>query len=121
VVVGHAQHLDAGCLQPGLGLLQLGHRIDAQGQVIDPGRRVGRGLGGRVVAQVEEGDVRAVTHLEKDVHIGAVLAGAGYHVALDHMHQGQAQQVLIEMARLLAIPAAPGEVMQRSDGDEISG
>jgi len=39
-------------------------------------------------------------------------------VALDDMDQRQAKQVLVEMARLLAVAATPGKVMQRTNGNQ---
>jgi hypothetical protein len=77
---------------------------------------LGEGSAADVVAQVEEGDVRAVAHLEKDVHVGAVLARARHVVALDDVGQRQAQQVFVEMAGFFAVAAAPGEVVQPAHG-----
>ena len=87
-----------------------------QREVVDPGRRVGRGLGGVVVAEVEEGDVRAVAHLEEDVDVGAVLAGRRHVVRLDQVDQRQAEQVLVEVPGFLRVAAAPGEVVEAADG-----
>jgi hypothetical protein len=118
VVVGDAEDLDARRLEPRLRRGQRLARLDAQGDVVDPGRRVRRRLGDGVVAEVEEGQVRAVGHAEEDVHVGAVLAGARHDVGTDHVDQRQAEQVLVEGARLLAVAAAPGEVVQAVDGNE---
>ena len=93
-------------------------RIDAQRDVIDPRRRVRRRLGGDVVAEVEEREVRAVGHAEEDVHVRAVLAGARHVVGADHVDERQAEHVLVEGAGLLAVAAAPGEVVQAADRDE---
>ena len=101
-----------------LAAAQRGDRVDAQRDVVDPRRRVRRRLGGDVVAEVEEGEVRAVGHAEEDVHVRAVLAGARHDVGADHVDQRQAEDVFVERARLLAVAAAIGVVMQAANRDE---
>src|SRR6266850_7008223 len=44
VVIGYANHLDAGRFEACLGCAQLRDRVDTQGDVIDPAGRVGRRL-----------------------------------------------------------------------------
>src|SRR5664279_1596424 len=118
VVVGDADHFHAGRVEPRLRLAQRLDRIDAQGNVVDPRRRVRRRIGRDVVAEVEEGKARAVGHAKEDVHIGAVLARARHPVGADHVHEGQAEHVFVEGSRFLAVAAAPGEVMKAADGNE---
>jgi hypothetical protein len=116
VVVGHAQHLDAAGLQPGLGVFQLLLGVHAEADVVDPFRRVGAGQRGLVVAKVEEGDEGAVLQAEEEVRVRAVLAGAGHVVALDDVVQRQAQDVLVEAACFLRVFRAVGVVVQLLDG-----
>src|SRR5260221_12499949 len=91
--------------QAGLGVLQFLDGVHAEGDVVDPQRRVGRGQGLFVVADVEEGDERPILQAEEEVRVGAVLARAGHVVALDDVIERQAQDVLVEVAGL---PPPPG-------------
>ena len=116
VVVGHPQYFHAVGLQAGLGVFQLLHGVHAKGDVVDPQGGVGRGLGLDVIAQVKEGDERAVLQAEEEVGVGAVLARAGHIVALDDVVQRQAQDVFVEMARFLRIPGFVGVVVQLLNG-----
>ena len=116
VVVGHAQHFNAPGLQAGLGVFQLLDRVDAEADVVDPLGRVGAGQRRFVVAQIEEGDERAVLQAEEEVGVGAVLAGAGDVVALDDVEQREAQQVFVEMARFFGVFGLVGEMVQLLDG-----
>ena len=79
---------------------------------------MGDGSRGLVVAEIEEGDVGAVPHLEEDMHIGAIFAGRGHGVGLDHVRERQTEQVLVEMPGLLGVPAAPGEMVKAVDGGD---
>ncbi len=76
---------------------------------------LGAGLRGHVVAQVEEGDERAVLQAEEEVRVGAVLAGAGHMIALDDVVQRQAQDVFVEVPRLLGVARAVGVMVQLLD------
>ncbi|MNT37947.1 hypothetical protein D3C72_1741140 [compost metagenome] len=116
VVVRYAQHLDAVGFQALLGVLQLLHRVHAKSDVVDPQRRVRRGLCLHVVAQVEEGDERAVLEAKEEVRVGAVFARAGHVVALDDVVQRQAQDVFVELARFLGVACLVGVVVQLLDG-----
>ncbi len=116
VVVGHAEHLDAVRLQAGLGVFQFLDRIDAEGDVVDPGGRVGGGLGFHIVAQVEEGDEGAVPQTEEEVRVGAVFASAGHVVALDDVVERQAEDVFVEMPRFFRVACAVGVVVQLLHG-----
>ena len=121
LVVGDAEHLDARRLEPRLRRRAARRsRVDAQGDVVDPRGRVRRGLGSDVVAEVEEREVRAVGHAKEDVHVRAVLAGARHDVGADHVHERQPEHVLVEGARLLAVAAAVGVMVQAADRHEGS-
>ena len=104
------------CFQALFHVLEGLHRIDAKRDVVDPHRRVGRGQCRLVIAQVEKRDERSVLQAEKEVRVRAVLARAGHHVALDDVIERQAQDVFVEMPRLLGIPGALGVVVQLLDG-----
>src|SRR5574337_1626852 len=117
VVVSDPQHFDSGCFKARLDRLQVVDRGYAQCEVVDPRGRVGRSLGLDIVTQVEEGNVRAVAHLEKDVDVGAIFARAWHALSLDHMDQRQAEQIFVEMPGFLAVATAPGEVVKAENRD----
>jgi hypothetical protein len=83
--------------------------------VVDPQRGVGRGQGGFVIAQVEEGDERAVLQAEEKVGVRAVFTRAGHHIALDDVVQRQAQDVFVEVPGFLGILGPVGVVVQLVD------
>ncbi len=116
VVVGHADHGNAVRLEAGLGALHFLDAVHAQRDVVHPGWRVRRGIGREVVAEIEERDIGAVAHLEKQVNVGAVLLRARHVVGLDDVHERQAEDILVEMPRLFAVAALDGPVMQALDG-----
>jgi hypothetical protein len=66
----------------------------------------------------KNGEVGAVVHAEEDVDVGTVLARARDDVGADHVDEGKAEQVFVEGARLLAVAAAIGVVVQAADRDE---
>jgi len=90
--------------------------VHAEGDVVDPQRRVGRGQGLFVIADVEEGDERTILQAKEEVRVGAVLARAGHVVALDDVIERQAQDVLVEVAGLLGIAGLVGVVVQLLHG-----
>ena len=100
------------CLQAQLHVFKLLLVVDAKSDVVDPGRRVWRSLGDLIVAEVEKRDEGAILQAEEKVGVGAVLAGAGYMVALDDVIERQAQDVLIEMPGFLGIAGPVREVVQ---------
>jgi hypothetical protein len=79
---------------------------------------VRRGLGGLVVAQVEEGDTGAVGHAKEDMRVRAEFLGARYPILADDVDQRQAEDVLLEVPGLLRVAASVGEMTQSVDRNE---
>ena len=68
-----------------------------------------------VVAQVKKGNKTAVLQAKKEVGVRAILPRAGYHVALDDVVHGQAQNIFIKMPGFFGITGAVGEMVQLVD------
>ncbi|MNW19035.1 hypothetical protein D3C71_2188480 [compost metagenome] len=67
--------------------VQIGPVIHFQGNMVNPFRGIWAGLRRYPVSQIEEGDMRIIFHAEKDMHIRAVLTGAGDMIVFNHMDQ----------------------------------
>ena len=116
MVVGHPQHFHAVRLQPGLGVFQLLLGVDAERDVVDPQRGVGRGQRRFVVAQVKKCDERAVQQAEEKVGVRAVFPRAGHVVALDDVVQRQTQDVFVEVPGFFGVAGLVGVVVQLLHG-----
>src|SRR5712664_1882704 len=80
--------------------------------MINPSRSIRGRIGLDAVAEIEESDVGTIAHFEKYVNVGAVLAGAGDVVGLNHVNQWKLEQIFIEMTGFLRIATAPSKMMQ---------
>jgi hypothetical protein len=83
--------VDALGLEPGLGLFQLLHAVDLEGDVLHPGRRVLVAPHGGRVGQLEEGQHVAVAGVHEQVHVGVGRVRAGHLVFGDGQHEVHAQ------------------------------
>src|SRR5690606_28826679 len=84
--------------------------------VVHPQWRVGRRQWLDVVAQVKERDERAILQPKEEMRVRAIFARAGHVVALDDVIERQAQNVFVEMPRLLGIARLVGVVVQLLNG-----
>src|SRR5690606_7660130 len=107
--------LDAVIAQTSTHGIDLKLCLDLHGEMIHPTRCRRIRHTAAVVAQVEKSDVRMVGELEEQVYKRAKLAGRGHVLFLDHVHQGQTQDVFVKMARFFRVSAAPSEMMQALD------
>ena len=65
VMVHHADHVDTCCFKPRFRVLQRGLIVYLKREMIDPTRCIRRRRCNRVVAQIEEREMRTVAQLEK--------------------------------------------------------
>ena len=72
----------------------------------------------RQVGGLEEGQVRAVVEAVEGVQRARLAAGLGA-ADLDRVDQRQAEEILVEAARLLRVAAAVGVVVQLADHGEL--
>ena len=118
VMVGDSEHIDAGGAQFRHRGLESGDRIDAQGEMIHPWRRIRRGFGGLPIAKVEKRDARSIRHTKEDMRMRGVFLRARHTILRYYMHQRQPKDVFVKVARLLRVAASIGEMMQTMDWNE---
>ena len=105
-MVGNALNVQARGSQPIACGMHFVERVHLERDMVDPRRRIGGWLGRDVVAEIEEGQIRPIAHLEKDMHKRAMFAHARHCFRLHQMHKRQAEQILVEGPGFLRIAAS---------------
>ena len=110
-MVCDTQHFHAMRLKALFHHLQVIDAADIESDVVDPSGCVGGGLTGKVVAQIEEGNERAVLQLKKEMGVRTVFTCAWNMVVFDHMVERQTQNIFIKMTGFFGIPCSVSVVV----------
>jgi hypothetical protein len=117
MMVSHPKHFDASLLQSFLDRAHLIDRVYLKGEVMNPFWHVAAQRSTAAIANIEERDVRAVTHFEKEMTERCVLSCGWNALGANNVGQWQAQEIFIELPGLLSIDAAPSHVVETLEGD----